>query len=60
MTSSQETKAPPGPKTDYDLHIRVPGEMKETLKDSAELAYKMELIEKPELTPLMNSSWVGG
>lgn len=38
----------------YDLHIKVPNEMRDTLKDTAELAYKLELIPKPDLVDLMN------
>lgn len=41
-------------KPDYDLHIKVPAEMRSTLKDSAELAYKMGDIPKPDLVDLMN------
>lgn len=39
---------------DYDLHIKVPGKMRSTLKDAAELAYHMEDIPKPDLVDLMN------
>ncbi len=42
------------PKPDYDLHIKVPAEMRPILKDSAQLAYKMGDIPKPELVDLMN------
>jgi len=42
------------PKPDYDLHIKVPAEMRQTLKDSAELAYKLGDIPKPDLVDLMN------
>ncbi len=42
------------PKPDYDLHIKVPAEMRPVLKDSAELAYKMGDIPKPDLVDLMN------
>lgn len=38
----------------YDLHIEVPGEMRQVLRDSAELAHKMGDIEKPDLVNLMN------
>lgn len=38
----------------YDLHIKVPEEMRQTLKDSAELAYRLGDITKPDLRDLMN------
>ncbi|GAJ08867.1 unnamed protein product [marine sediment metagenome] len=38
----------------YDLHIEVPAEMRPVLRDSAELAYKMGDIPKPNLVDLMN------
>ena len=38
----------------YEIHIRVPREMQEKLKKSAQLAYKLGLITKPELAELMN------
>lgn len=38
----------------YDLHIRLPGESKEKLKDAAELAYRLEQIPKADLVALMN------
>ena len=41
-------------KGEYDLHIRVPEEMRLKLKDLADLAYKMEMINKPDLVDLMN------
>lgn len=41
-------------KSDYDLHIKVPAEMRPVLKTSAQLAYKMGDIPKPELVDLMN------
>jgi len=41
-------------KTDYDLHIKVPAEMRQLLKDSAELAFKLGDIPKPDLVDLMN------
>lgn len=44
----------PEPKPDYDLHIKVPAEMRSVLKDSAQLAHKMGDIPKPELVDLMN------
>ena len=52
----QPTEEPPAvePKPDYDLHIKVPAEMRSTLKDAAELAYKMGDIPKPDLVDLMN------
>ena len=39
---------------DYDLHIKVPAEMRQILKDSAELAFKLGDIPKPGLVDLMN------
>jgi len=39
---------------DYDLHIKVPAEMRQMLKDSAELAFKLGDIPKPDLVDLMN------
>ena len=39
---------------DYDLHIKVPAEMRQTLRDCAELAYKMGDIPKPNMVDLMN------
>jgi hypothetical protein len=39
---------------DYDLHIKVPSEMRQTLRNAAELAYEMEDISKPDLVDLMN------
>lgn len=44
----------PEPKPDYDLHIKVPAEMRSVLKDAAQLAHKMGDIPKPELVDLMN------
>ena len=41
-------------KPDYDLHIKVPAEMRSILKDSAELAFKLGDIPKPDLVDLMN------
>ncbi|MBA7594923.1 hypothetical protein ES703_01879 [subsurface metagenome] len=41
-------------KPDYDLHIKVPAEMRQALKDSAELAFKLGDISKPDLVDLMN------
>jgi len=38
----------------YDVHVRVPREMQETLKKSAQLAYKLGLTTKPDLTDLLN------
>ncbi len=39
---------------EYDLHIKVPAEMRQTLRDCAELAHKMGDIPKPDLVDLMN------
>ena len=44
----------PEKKPDYDLHIKVPAEMRSVLRDSAELAYSMGDIPKPDLIDLMN------
>ena len=41
-------------KPDYDLHIKVQAEVRSVLRDSAELAYKMGGIPKPDLVDLMN------
>ncbi|MBA7542192.1 hypothetical protein ES705_34511 [subsurface metagenome] len=41
-------------KPDYDLHIKVPAEMRQVLRDSAELAFKLGDIPKPDLVDLMN------
>ena len=41
-------------KGEYDLHIRVPEDMRQKLKDLSDLAYKMEMISKPDLIDLMN------
>ncbi|MBA7593440.1 hypothetical protein ES703_00360 [subsurface metagenome] len=59
----QQNETPPGNgapaetlelKTTYDLHIKVPAEMRQVLKDSAELAYKLGDTPKPDLVDLMN------
>lgn len=42
------------PRPEYDLHIKVPNEMREKLKDAADLAYKLGVIAKPDLVDLMN------
>ena len=42
------------PKPEYDLHIKVPEEMRTMLKNAAELAYEMGIIPKPDLVDLMN------
>ncbi|GAI35598.1 unnamed protein product [marine sediment metagenome] len=44
----------PEAKPDYDLHIKVPAEMRSILRDSAELAFKLGDISKPDLVDLMN------
>ena len=41
-------------KPDYDLHIKVPAEMKQMLRDSAEMAFKLGDTTKPDLVDLMN------
>ena len=43
-----------GAKPDYDLHTKIPAEMRQTLRDSAELAFKLGDIPKPDLVDLMN------
>ena len=51
---TQETLAQEAvPRAEYDLHIKVPEEMRTTLKDAAELAYKMGIIPKPDLVDLI-------
>ena len=51
---TQETPAQEAvPGAEYDLHIKVPEEMRTTLKDAAELAYKMGIIPKPDLVDLI-------
>jgi len=53
--AAEATLEPPTePKPVYDLHIEVPAEMRPVLRDSAELAYKMGDIPKPNLVDLMN------
>ena len=44
----------PEAKAEYDLHIKVPADMRQKLKDCAELACKMGDIPKPDLVNLMN------
>ena len=44
----------PEARMEYDLHIKVPADMRQRLKDCAELAYKMGDIPKPDLVNLMN------
>lgn len=41
-------------KDNYELHVLVPRQMQQTLKDAADLASRLGLIEKPELKDLMN------
>lgn len=53
MTQEVKPEEKAETKEEYDLHIVVPSETEVLLKDSAELAYKMELIEKPKLVLLM-------
>lgn len=38
----------------YDLHIKVPNEVRGKLRDAAELAYRLEQIPKPDLVDLMS------
>ena len=53
-----EIEASPEPvpemEPDYDLHIKIPANMRLTLRDCAELAYKMGDIPKPNMVNLMN------
>jgi hypothetical protein len=53
------TEPVPEIKPEYDLHIKVPADMRQKLKDCAELAHKMGDIPKPDLVDLMNMyiSW---
>jgi len=44
----------PEARPEYDLHIKVPAEMRQQLKDCAELAHKMGDTPKPDLVSLMN------
>ena len=53
MTSEVGSEEKTETKEEYDLHIVVPSETEALLKDSCELAYKMNLIEKPKLVLLM-------
>jgi len=48
------TEAVTEPKPDYDLHIKVPAEMREVLTESAQLGYALGDIPKPNLVNLMN------
>lgn len=41
-------------KPDYDLHIKVPAEMRSILQDATALAFKLGDIPKPDLVNLMN------
>jgi len=43
----------PEARSEYDLHIKVPADMRQKLRDCAELAYKMGDIPKPDLVDLM-------
>ena len=52
MEKKSEKEVPT--KATYDLHIEMPNEMRQTLKDSAELAYRLGDIPKPDLVNLMN------
>jgi len=49
-----EVEAASEARQEYDLHIKVPAEMRQKLRDCAELAYKMGDIPKPDLVDLMN------
>jgi len=46
--------AEPVPGSVYDLHIKVPEEMRDRLKDAAVLAFRLGSIPKPDLVNLMN------
>ena len=52
--AATEAEATPESKTDYDLHIKVAADMRQKLRDCAELAYKMGDIPKPDLINLMS------
>jgi len=58
MQQAEEGSTPevetPEAKPEYDLHIKVPAEMRQVLRDSAELAFKLGDITKPDLVDLMN------
>jgi len=41
-------------KPDYDLHIKVQAEVRSALRDSAELAYKVGDILKPDLIDMIS------
>jgi len=43
-----------GGKQEYDLHVKMPEEMRSLLKDAAQIAYKLGIIPKPDLIDLMN------
>jgi hypothetical protein len=49
-----ENEPVPKPSQPYHLHIVLEEDMKQTLKDSAELAHKMGDIPKADLVNLMN------
>lgn len=44
----------PEARQEYDLHIKVPAEMRQKLRDCAVLAYRMGDVTKPDLVDLMN------
>lgn len=52
--ASPDTETVVEAKPEYDLHIKVPADMRQTLKDAATLAFKMGDIPKPDLVNLMN------
>ena len=52
--TAEQPAGEPQARAEYDLHIKVPNEMRGTLKDAAELAYRMGTIPKPDLVNLMN------
>ena len=49
-----EPETTPEVKPDYDPYIKVQAEVRSVLRDSAELAYKIGDILKPDLIDMMN------
>jgi len=52
--AKEETPEPEAEVKEYDLHIKVPAEMRALLKDAAELAFRMGDIPKADLVGLMS------
>ena len=52
--TAEQPSEEPQTRAEYHLHIKVPNEMRGTLKDAAELAFRMGSIPKPDLVDLMN------